>query len=509
MNTYSVNIGLSTESTTYNLLGATSTDLSTPLSVLFDNTSKQISPRDLRNSILTLYSNSIFTQTTSSGYEYVGIDTGNPSDRDLKNKIYLGKRVFSGTFSYNSTHDIMSNTLLNSDVDIFLYNTKRDSVSNRRTKIGILAGTSSDLRSESPYIQSEILSSTSSTSFDFINPSTTGGNINIYSGEYTSSTGTVSISNIIFPSFSDSYGLSVGLTGASNNKLLFWQNGQLIWNEVPVPTLTSVGTTASLLNIYGSPVTVNNYSLELTDNRYTPFSIGDLPLSTNFNNVSIVEVLRRIVYPYLPPNCSVDILSPYAGGYVEVGTSPLVKLSFSITKRSLPTLITGLSNMLPGSYPAITAPGQTTVTGTASGIVISPVANTTTTFTITASDGNQSTSQSKTLTGIYPYFYGFSALSTMTTAGLSSLTKLVEPLGDKTIDITGSGNLYFIYDSSYPDLDLILDDVNNVIGGSSSIYLLTTLSSPSGLWASKQFKVYKLTGIPQIGPPTVNYQFKY
>ena len=114
------------------------------------------------------------------------------------------------------------------------------------------------------------------------------------------------------------------------------------------------------------------------------------------------------------------------------------------------------------------------------------------------------------MTGIYPYFYRFSSLTTMTTAGLSSLTKLVEPKGTKNVDVIGNGNFYFIYDSDYPALSVIYNEFGNTISSASfSSPTIMTLSSPTGLWASKQFRVYKYSGVPQIGPPSVNYQFKY
>jgi hypothetical protein len=85
---------------------------------------------------------------------------------------------------------------------------------------------------------------------------------------------------------------------------------------------------------------------------------------------------------------------------------------------------------------------------------------------------------------------------------------LVEPKSDKIIPITGVGNLYFIYDYNYPNLSSIIDNNSNIIT-SSFTQSIITLSSPTGLWASKQFKVYQYNGVPQIGPPSVNYQFKY
>jgi len=500
--TFSVNIGLPTEATTYNLIGATAVDLSQVLKVLEDNTTKQINPKDLRDVFLTTAANSIFTQTKVLNDSYIGIDTSDPMDGDLKNKIFFGKRSFSGTSSYSPSHDIMSSSLLNSDVDIFLFNTKRDTISNSKTRVSILSGTKSSFYIAAPYLQAQIVSSTSSLSFDIINPSNTGGDIHL-----TSDYGSVSVNNIVFPTILDS--ATPGLTGASDGKILVWNNGNYVWDNITLPSMSSIGVTGSPININGGPINVNGYPIEFTDSRPCLVSIGDIQMGETFSFVEMSEMLRRIVYSYLPPMCSVSVLPPYSSGYVEVGTSPLVKLNYIITKRTYPTNITSLSNMVPSSYPGISSGGSVVVSGTASGIVISPVSNTTTYFAVTVGDGIQSNTSTASVSGIYPYFYGFSSLSTMTTAGLSSLTKLVSPLGDKTVDITGSGNLYFIYDSTYPNLDQVIDNSSATIGGSFSTPTLTILSSPSGLWASKQFKVYKWTGIPQVGPPSVNYQFKY
>lgn len=498
--TFSVNIGLPTEATTYNLIGATAVDLSQVLTVLEDNTTKQINPKDLRDVFLTTAANSIFTQTKVLNDSYIGIDTSDPMDGDLKNKIFFGKRSFSGTYSYSPYHDIMSSSLLNSDVDIFLFNTKRDTISNSKTRVSILSGTKSSFYIAAPYLQAQIVSSTSSLSFDIINPSNTGGDIHL-----TSDYGSVSVNNIVFPTILD----SVGLTGASDGRILRWNNGKYVWDNITLPNMSSIGVTGSPINISGSPINLNGYPIEFTDSRPCTVSIGDIQMGETFSLVEMSEMLRRIVYSYLPPQCSVSVLPPYSSGYVEVGTSPLVKLNYIINKRTYPTNITSLSNMIPSSYPGISSGGSVVVSGTASGVIISPVSNTTTYFAVTVGDGIQSNTSTASVSGIYPYFYGFSSLSTMTTAGLSSLTKLVSPLGDKTVDITGSGNLYFIYDSTYPNLDQVIDNSSATIGGSFSMPIPTILSSPSGLWASKQFKVYKWSGIPQVGPPSVNYQFKY
>jgi hypothetical protein len=498
--TFSINIGQPTEAYSYDLTN----DIDSVFISLQDNTDKEVTPVDIRNSILSIYSNIPFKETiaSASNISYIGIDTLNPSERGFNNKIFLGKRSFSGTYSYELSHDIMTSDLLNNDdVDIYLYNTKRDTVSNSKTRVAILAGTNSSIYTSSPYLESQVFVGVteSSLSIDLINPTVNGGTFSTIS--LHSDYGTVSINNIIFPT-------NLENATASSDRVLFWNNGLLEWGDVVLPNTDYIGVTGSLLNIYGSPVNVNGYPIEFTDSRYCPISIGDIQIGSTFDSVSISEVLRRMIYDYLPPISSLSILPPYSSGYVEVGTSPLVSISYTIEKRSLPTLVTGLSNMIPSSYPAITNSGNVLVNGVASGVVISPVTNTTSLFTITVNDGTTSSSSNTSISGIYPYFYGFSALTTMNAIGLFDLNKLVEPEGDKIVPITGVGNLYFIYDYNYPDLTLIIDDNNNDIT-TSFIQSIITLSSPTGLWASKQFKVYQYDGVPQVGPPSVNYQFKY
>ena len=513
MATYSINIGTSTETMVYNIIGATAIDLSPVLDILKDNTDKEINPKDIRDAVLTSFSNSAFKQTlaSQSTISYIGVDTVNPnySSKDVKEKVYFGKRAFSGLSSYSYTHDIMTSNLLNSDTDIFLYNTKKDTVSNDRTKIAILAGTNSSLYTNSPYLQSQIITvgTYSSLSLDIVNPTLTGATYTVIN--FNSDYGTVSFNNIAFPSPQSSYGLIPGLTAAGNDRVLKWNNGILGWDDILLPDTSYIGVTGSAINIYGSPVNVNGYPLEFTDSRQCTVAIGDIQLGETFNSVSIVEMLRRMVYDYLPPTCSLSVLPPYSSGYVEVGSTPLIKLGYTINKKSLPTLTSIFSYMIPSSYPPITNAGEVSISGTTNGVVITPITSATTSFTITVSDGTQSNSSTTTVTGIYPYFYGFSSLTTMTTAGLAFLTKLVEPNGNKNVDIVGNGNLYFIYDSNYPVLSAIYNEFGNTISGSFSSPTILTLSSPTGLWASKQFRVYQYNGVPQIGPPSINYQFKY
>ena len=78
---------------------------------------KLISPKDVRDAFLTAWATSAFKQTIGQGaVEYLGIDSGDPTNRDIKQKIFIGKRNYAGS-------DIMTNSLLNNtNNDIYIYN---------------------------------------------------------------------------------------------------------------------------------------------------------------------------------------------------------------------------------------------------------------------------------------------------------------------------------------------------------------------------------------------------
>lgn len=157
--TYSINVGQPTES-------LRKQDINSVMLDLPDNTQKLISPKDVRDAFLTAWANSAFKQTIGqANIEYLGIDSGNPSNRDIKQKIFIGKRNFAGS-------DIMTSALLNNTIsDIYIYNTKPDNYLTQSTSIVILAVTDSSLHKNSPYIKSYVVNSGSALSLECINPS--------------------------------------------------------------------------------------------------------------------------------------------------------------------------------------------------------------------------------------------------------------------------------------------------------------------------------------------------
>jgi len=258
----------------------------------------------------------------------------------------------------------------------------------------------------------------------------------------------------------------------------------------------------------GDPLTINGYTLDFTDSRWVPFNLNDVSLGSTFSQFKIDELLKRMIYPYLAPSCSIKLLPPYESGVTEVGSFPDPILEFTINKKTDDTLAASLLNMIPGSYPGIVSTVYQSETNVSNGIVFSPVGATSTDFTVVVGDGSQTASATTTLTGIYPYFYGFSNLTTMTNIGLEGLSKLVESKGDKVVDLAGSGNYYFIYDFDYGTLSNIIGFGTPSIGSFSSV-TSQVFSSPTGLWAGKKFWVYQWPSAGTIGPLSVNFEFKY
>lgn len=510
MMTYSLNIGLPTEAHVYDMGNTSSVDFL--LQGLKDNEVKLVNPWHIRDAVVSLWANTPFKETKVSGSpkSYIGIDTGNPnisatqSLRDIKKKLLIGKRSFSGTYSYTNNHDILGITgsLLSSDAaDIFLYNTKSDHLNQDFTRISILSDNDFSKHKDSPYLESrKVIGVTESNlSLNIINPS---GNINISTSEYLGYTSSVFVNGVRFPRVTES------TASASNNKVLFVNdNNELYWDDILGTSSGSVGVSGSQLNIYGNPINLNGFPLEFSDSRRCPVELGDIVYGDSFTDTPISEVLRRMVYNYLPPDCSIRIVGDFANGYSEVGTSPSPEIEYRITKRTYNTVTTGLSNMTPGSYPPIVSNSYEYIIGTAEGVVISPIGPTSTEFKITVGDTQSSCNSTTKITGIYPYFHGFNEYPNMNSIGLSTLEKTIESKGDKLFDFVGNGYMYFIYDFDYGTISNIYSGGINV--SNSFTHSVNILSSPDGLWASKKFYVYRGQSQSNINPPSINFDFKY
>ena len=491
--TYSISVGLPTEA-------LRKSDINSVLLDIPDNTQKLISPKDVRDAFLSTWANAAFKQTIGlSSLEYIGIDSGNPENRDIKQKIFIGKRNYTGV-------DIMSNALLSytNPSDIYFFNTKPDTVTQSQTRIAILAGTNSSLYTSAPYIQAESNSTGTAINLDIVNPSIYSGPINIYSN-----TGRVAINGIVFPTAAETS------ASASNGRILkysgTWPNGSLRWDD-PTITISSIGVPGTPTNIYGSPSNVNGYPLEFVSDPLTTQTIGgivagssfpsfsyDATLVTgNYQNWPMVEVIRKLLYPYSPPGLTIQLSNLATGdNYAEIGVTSSISFTYSITKYSenIDTYqIYGPSNTSPytvgavGTYSGLSfssaLPGdQTIVTFTYSvkrDYVSTPVTND---YAIQASDSLASLGYTlinhfatASLTFLIPFFTVFdSTINTVSSTYFinGGRTRLIMNISNKHItpypgnsqsvsfNCNGAGYLYFLVpysiDYNYGILSMIKD----------------------------------------------------
>lgn len=498
--------------------------ISDALNLLPDNTFKLITPRDVRDAVYSAWESSVFKQTTgSASIEYIGIDNNN-----VRQKFLFGKKRIGGL-------DVLNSTLLNynfNDTDIFFFNNK-PGITPSNTKISFLAGTNSYLYPLAPYFDS--YSSTSSTlNLDIVNQT---GDIILDAG----TTGRVSVNNVVFPT-------KLQTASASNGQILKYNNGSLIWADNTI-NIATIGSTSSITNIYGSPLLINGFNIELVDSNPIIATYGHIGVGQTFSNAPIVEVVRQMLYPYIKPTVSllIDVGSgATTSAFAEVGAPIFATMSWVITKNSDPIIFSDLTNLVSpfnGSSPGytISTTGISSLSSppfyqglTSGGIIL----ENTTTYILSAQDsgisnynldnmcipgpslGPTTVSTSVTLNKSIPFFYGVNSTflgSTTSTIDSNSLiaslsNKLVQPkfyggTSSKSVSISGTGYIYFCFPVTHGSLTSIIDQ-NGFDIYPSFILVNKLISSPSGYWSNKVYRIYR------HGPVTVvtsvnKWQFKF
>ena len=525
--TYSINVGQITEA-------YRKPDIFSVLQALPNNTQKLISPKDVRDAFLSTWANSSFKLTsgeTFSSIEYVGLDSGNPEDRDIKKRILLGKRSYGNL-------DIMNSTLLNNNsADIFLYNTKIDSLSQSSTKVAILAGTNSSLHLNAPYIEGEV--NGDAIDLNLTNPSPFGGDINIFS-----SAGRVAINGIVFPTAAETS------ASASNGKILRYFGtypfGALQWDDSTV-TISDIGNPTTPTNIFGDPVLVNGQPLEFVDDSLVPVTVGGVTAGSSFPADSftaggfttpgtgqdwpMVEILRKIIYPYIEPVLELSITNQITGNtYAEAGTISTFDVTYQITSyardnnenvsdyfiwettQTFPNYIKfgGSSSVIPGtpigdtfnftySNTLGTKEFQLKVS-TADPIAPPPG------ITSSIPGFGYSFSVSNYITWINPIFHDFygsiitnqSELGTFISGGPDRTLEPYKGLSQSyEANYNGSGYVYFIHPQTFPTPLQYIKDPNGFIiydysAPTYSIFTSSVIPAPAPL--SGSYKVWRTSG---------------
>lgn len=490
MSTYSINIGTVTETTFLETLNDV-------LNQLPNNTSHLVSPKDVRDAIYTAWVNNIFKPTTVTGssVEYIGID-GSQRGIDLKEKIYLGKRRLNGI-------DIMSNTLLNNNSDILIFNTKAD-VGSQDTKISILGGASSSFYNTSPYLESSYVVGTSSNylNFNLVNPT---GDINL-----SSTTRNVSINGLIFPTISES-------ASASNGYVLKYSEsgGNIYLNWQPLGTaFVDTVISSATVSITGSPVLVNGNEIEFTNTKPILRELGGITKGMTFSDVPLVNLLNQILYPYIEPSVSI-ILSASSSNLNSItgsNTTNLICEVNSISSLRYTYNISGNSynvSSIPINPGGTLPPTPTRLFGTSS---IS-IPSSSQTYSIRVIDGVGTASSTASLSYVYPYFFGVttSNINFGSIGSLSGLSKVISLKSDISIKLTGSqSHIYFLSPSVYGDINYIIDESTgwNYISSFTKIHSSIGLTSSSPYWVGT-YNVYSYTTGGGITSVNSTWKFKH
>ena len=463
MLTYSINVGSIFEANSL-------ADLNSVLNELPDNTSQLISPEDVRDAILTTWSNIIFKPTTvsASTVEYIGIDSS-PAGIALKEPIFIGKRNLLGS-------DIMNDSLLNSGSDVFIFNTKLDTDDQSSTMISILAGPTSSLYNLAPYIES-LYSIGSTQGYIDLNLVNQTGNINLISDDQY-----VTINGLYFPTFTQS------AIAAPGDILMYSAGGYLQWYPMGTVNINQI-IQSGTVSIVGNPVLINGVPLELTNSNPVPVTIGGITAGTTFSATPLYTVINDLLYLNVITGISSSV-------YVEQGSITTLAYDFDITPGTNP-ILSILTNPGGDNYPSpinlsgtsnISAPGSSTI------------------YTITATDGTQSATATASLTYIYPMFYSLtSSTIDFTSVGvISSLNKLTFPEESVSVNLVGDDvYIYFLYPSVYGSLTGIVDSITgwNFISSFTQIYSGISLTSPTYGW-SASYNIYSYTS--GYGLTTVN-----
>ena len=525
------------------------------LNILPDNTAKQISPKDVRDAVYTLWENTILKPTSVSGstVKYIGVDQyqlKNDSDASIYPKMYFGKKQTGGQF-------IINDSLLNdlADVDFFFYNMKDNStVGDYNTTIAILAGTGSFIYNDgvaAPTIKSTVVSNPlgnyinldiTNNSFVIDGNTQSGGDINI-----KSNAGYVSINNFIFPKVSD-------VTAANNGYVLKYRfiggNAYGVWESAFSQSITGINYPQGQVTITGNPIVLNGYNF--TDDTIVATAIGGILAGETFSNVDVLDMLRRIIYTYVPPRVSTyfsltsDPNTPltliqsgdpvYQNG-VRLNYSLVVNATHSVTSRSFDSPSGGYSTP-DGALPS-TPVSRGTYTGK-----VKPEANIVLltgeayrilsyTFTTTDSYPTTKTSNSK-LISVFPYFYGTSdtlktdtqintILGTNSSAPSNKLNlKLVDPIigsptlsNNQSVYITtqglgsgdGQGYIYFGYPSQFPLLKEIKDYNGYVVTNAFTTYSIS-ITHPDNYWGGKPY-IFYISNLTTVPVKPLPYEFLF
>lgn len=310
------------------------------LNILPDNTTKLISPKDVRDAVYTIWQNTMFkpTSISQSNISYIGIDQYQLTDDNENNwypKVFFGKKQTGGKY-------IMSDSLLSqNEADFFFYHTRNTSITNDySTSVAFLSGTGSFNENsllKAPYIQSQPVTDANgsymnmnikNTSYYTIGLTGYGGNINI-----RSEWGNVSLNSLILPTSKTMTDMASNINKFEGYVLAFTKdavgNPVGVWRSPFSQSVTSF-TTNQNYTITSPLITLNGF--KFIDSNIVTQTIGGIRQGESFggSGIEVLDLLRRIVYSYVAPRIRSKIVNKTSGNPIS-----LVEEGDNITRSNI------------------------------------------------------------------------------------------------------------------------------------------------------------------------------
>ena len=218
----------------------------------------------------------------------------------------------------------------------------------------------------------------------------------------------------------------------------------------------------------------NYYSkddLNFDENMIVPTSLGGIKEGTNIGNLSVQDVLTKLLFPYIAPVVSASIVKNPNKSICEYGESiTLTGISGNVTKKSDKiTSITFLDSttILKQFETNVENGGSFNYNFTTPVIISSNLSSTRFRMMVTDISGNNIYANTDSIIFCYPYYFGVVEENQMITSdSFANFTKKIETKGTKTNNYTTNNQCMLIaYPKSYGALKKILDqnsfDVTN------------------------------------------------
>lgn len=193
----------------------------------------------------------------------------------------------------------------------------------------------------------------------------------------------------------------------------------------------------------------------------TVSSLGGISAGTDLNNMSLQEILTKLLYPYIAPSVTASIVYSPTGGIYEYGqTVTISQIKATVTKKSENILDVGFyenGSLLKSLTSGVSNGGS--FNHTISKDIKANISNSY--FQVKVRDASENTVSANTssLNFYYPYYYGvINADVNITENLIKGLTKQVVSKGNKTYAYNPNyQRMVIAYPKSYGALKSILD----------------------------------------------------